>query len=184
MSAPLGNKFWLQRSSHGRKPIFSDPEKLWDMACEYFEWCYETPLYETKAFAYEGIVTTEDLPKMRAMTIQGLCFFLDISDDSWANYCKKEDFIGICNNIKRVIFTQKFEGASAGLLNASIIAREIGLSNGDSSNTSKDDIDLEIRKLELEKLKREVNPPKIDTPDEDYKVSLKPDEEIPNEPIL
>ena len=129
LAAPSGNKFWLQRSSHGRKPIFSDPEKLWDMACEYFEWCYETPLYETKAFAYEGMVTTEDLPKMRAMTIQGLCFFLDISDDTWANYSKNEDFIGICNDIKRVVFTQKFEGASAGLLNSSIIARELGLAD-------------------------------------------------------
>ena len=136
LAAPSGNKFWLQRSSHGRKPIFSDPEKLWDMACEYFEWCYETPLYETKAFAYEGEVTLEDLPKMRAMTIQGLCFFLDISDDSWANYCKKEDFIGICNNIKRVIFTQKFEGASAGLLNASIIARELGLADKQDHTSS------------------------------------------------
>lgn len=133
MVAPVGNKFWLQRSSHGRKPIFASPEILWDAACEYFDWAFTHPLEETKAFAYEGEVTLEDLPKMRAMTIQGLCFFLDISDDTWANYSKNEDFIGICNDIKRVIFTQKFEGASAGLLNASIIARELGLA--DSTKT-------------------------------------------------
>lgn len=129
MAAPPGNKFWEMRSSHGRKPIFNTPDDMWKAACEYFNWCHETPLYETKAFAYEGIVTLEDLPKMRAMTIQGLCFFLDISDETWANYCEKEDFIGICNDIKRVIFTQKFEGASAGLLNASIITRELGLAD-------------------------------------------------------
>lgn len=141
MVAPSGNKFWLQRSSHGRKPIFSTPDDLWNCACEYFEWCSETPLYETKAFAYEGEITKEDLPKMRAMTIQGLCFFLDISDETWANYSQKQGFIGICNDIKRVIFTQKFEGASAGLFNASIISRELGLAdktdvttNGESIN--------------------------------------------------
>ena len=184
MSAPIGNKFWLQRSSHGRKPVFSCPEKLWDMACEYFNWCIENPLSEVKAFnCGEMGIVKEKLPKMRAMTIQGLCFFLDISDDSWANYCKKEDFIGICNDIKRVIYTQKFEGASAGLLSASIIAREIGLSNGDSSISSKDSIELEIKKLELEKLRREINPPRADTPDKDY-VVLSPDEDVPSDPIL
>ena len=129
MAAPVGNKFWEMRSSHGRKPIFKTPEDVWVASCEYFNWCYETPLLETKAFAYEGMVTLEELPKMRAMTIQGLCFFLDISDETWSNYCEKEDFIGICNDIKRVIFTQKFEGASAGLLNASIITRELGLAD-------------------------------------------------------
>ncbi|MDC5219186.1 DNA-packaging protein [Acinetobacter baumannii] len=129
MAAPIGNRFWEQRSSHGRKPIFEDPEQLWEAACEYFEWVTDNPLEEAKAFAYEGVVTVEELPKMRAMTIQGLCFFLDISDETWASYCSKEGFIGICSDIKRVIFTQKFEGASAGLLNASIVARELGLAD-------------------------------------------------------
>lgn len=156
MAPPIGNKFWLQRSSHGRKPIFASPDDLWNAACEYFNWCYETPLYETKAFAYEGAVTQEELPKMRAMTIQGLCFFLDISDDSWANYCKKDDFIGICNNIKRVIFAQKFEGASAGLLNASIIARELGLADKQDITTNGESINkpaIDTSKLTDEQLR-------------------------------
>ena len=50
--------------------------------------------------------------------------------------------------------------------------------------SAKEEIELEIKKLELEKLKREVNPPEVRPPDEDYKVVLRPDEEIPNEPIL
>ena len=41
-----------------------------------------------------------------------------------------------------------------------------------------------MKRLELEKLKREVNPPETRPPEEDYKISLNPDEEIPNEPIL
>lgn len=143
MAAPVGNKFWLQRSSHGRKPVFATPDDMWKAACEYFEWVYSNPLEETKAFAYEGEVTLEDIPKMRAMTIQGLCFFLDISDDTWANYSKNEDFLGICNDIKRVIFTQKFEGASAGLLNSSIIVRELGLADKkESTIDAKVQVDL------------------------------------------
>lgn len=49
---------------------------------------------------------------------------------------------------------------------------------------TKASVELEIKKLELEKLKREVNPPKEKPPEEDYKISLNPDEDIPNEPIL
>lgn len=47
-----------------------------------------------------------------------------------------------------------------------------------------DEIDLEIKKLELEKLKKEVTPEAIRPPDEDYKLPLPYDEEIPDEPIL
>lgn len=148
MVAPIGNSFWKQRSSHGRKPIFTTPEDLWDAACEYFEWVEDNPLIETKLFSYEGEIVEGEIPKMRAMTIQGLCFFLDISDDTWANYSKNEDFIGICENIKKVIFTQKFEGASGGFLNASIISRELGLADkqdiisSDGSMTPKESINV------------------------------------------
>lgn len=180
MVAPTGNKFWELRSTHGRAPIFKSPEDLWNAACEYFEWVHNNPLYEAKAFnCGEAGIQQENLPKMRAMTIQGLCFFLDISDDTWANYSKKQDFLAISDNIKRVIYTQKFEGASAGLLNASLIAREINIASNSSS-----DIDLEIKKLELEKLRKEVKPEAVRAPDEDYKLPLSPDEEIPDEPIL
>lgn len=156
MAATIGNQFWKQRSSHGRKPIFAAPDDLWGAACEYFEWVSENPLEETKAFAYEGMVTLEELPKMRAMTIQGLCFFLDISDETWANYTQKQDFIGICADIKRVIFTQKFEGASAGLLNASIIVRELGLADKQDITTNGESISapvINVGKLSDEQLR-------------------------------
>ena len=186
MAAPLGHKFWLQRSSHGRKPIFATPDDLWDAACQYFEWVYSNPLYESKAFNCGEIgIVQEPIPKMRAMTIQGLCFFIGISDEAWLNYCKRENFVGICKEIKQVIFTQKFEGVSAGLLSASLIAKEIGLANNANFvSAEKEQVELEIKRLELEKLKKEINPPKIDSPDEDYKITLKPDEDIPDEPIL
>lgn len=129
MAAPVGNRFWEQRSSHGRKPIFERPEQLWEAACEYFEWVEENPLSEEKLFAYQGEITKDTVTKMRAMTIQGLCLFLDVSDETWADYCKREDFIGITRQIQKVIFEQKFAGAAADLLNANIIARELGLAD-------------------------------------------------------
>ena len=63
------------------------------------------------------------------MTIQALCFFLDISDEAWSDYCNRQDFVGITTRIKKVIYSQKLEGAAADLLNSNIIARELGLSD-------------------------------------------------------
>lgn len=129
MPAPAGNEFWKQRSTHGRKPIFPDAETLWDACCEYFAWVEANPLYSAEAFAYQGVVTIEAIAKMRAMTVAGLCIFLDISQEAWGDYRQREGFSEVTTRADEIIRTQKFEGASAGLLNANIIARDLGLTD-------------------------------------------------------
>jgi len=128
MGAPEGNQFWLLRSSHGRNPIFKEPDDLWEAACEYFQWVEDNPLLEDKGFAFQGDVTHEPFEKMRAMTLMALHLFLDISNSTWINYKEKKGFLTITTRIERVIRSQKFEGAAAELLNPNIIARELGLS--------------------------------------------------------
>ena len=93
MPAPKGNKFWMLRSSHGLKPMFDSPEQLWSACVEYFEWVQANPLFEAKAFAYKGEVTVAQLPsRMRAMTIEGLCVFLDIHKSTWIDYRNRKRF--------------------------------------------------------------------------------------------
>jgi hypothetical protein len=77
MAAPKGNRFWEARSSHGRNPKFESADALWSACCEYFEWADDNPLWEGKVFSYQGEIIKATLPKMRAMTISGLCIFLD-----------------------------------------------------------------------------------------------------------
>lgn len=134
MGAPKGNQFWRARSSHGRNPIFATPGDLWDACDQYFQWVEENPLWEAKPFAFQGVVTVENLPKMRAMTVSGLCIFLDIDPETWANYRKREDFFGVITRAEAVIFQQKFAGAAADLLNANIIARDLGLAEKQDLN--------------------------------------------------
>jgi hypothetical protein len=129
MPAPKGNRFWEARSKHGRDLIFTSSDILWAACCEYFVWVDDNPLKEVKAFAFQGIVTQESIPKMRAMTIDGLCLFLDISTDTWKLYTDREDFIGVTRKAENVIRSQKFSGAAADLLNANIIARDLGLTD-------------------------------------------------------
>ncbi len=128
MAAPIGNKFWEARSSHGRAPIFGSPEELWTACLEYFEWVEANPLYEAQAFAYQGNVKIQEMPKMRAMTLASLCIFLDIAKRTWDDYRAREDFVPVTTRVDEIIRTQKFQGAAADLLNPNIIARDLGLS--------------------------------------------------------
>lgn len=136
MAAPAGNEFWKLRSKHGRDKLFKTPNLLWEAACEYFQWCNDNPLIEIDYRGSNPPVEVK-LPRMRAMTLEGLCFYLHVNktyfndfDDSLKNKSDKEskDFSEILTRIREVIYRQKFEGASAGILNANIIARDLGLS--------------------------------------------------------
>ena len=133
-----GNKFWERRSSHGRNPIFKNPQELLDACCEYFDWCHENPLFEMKPFNVNGEIIQEPVAKMRAFTIGGLCIFLDIDHKTWTNYRSKDDFFGVTSKIEDIIRDQKFTGAAAGLFNANIIARDLGLKESSETDiTSK-----------------------------------------------
>jgi len=128
-AAPVGNQFWMARSSHGRNPIFKNPEQLWESCVEYFEWVEANPLWEEKVFQYQGEIVKTKVDKMRAMTIGGMCLFLDIDQATWASYRVKEGFSGVTTRADETIRDQKFSGAAADLLNANIIARDLGLAD-------------------------------------------------------
>lgn len=135
----IGNQFWKVRSKHGRDKIFETPEILWEAACEYFEWVVDNPLQ--KAIIYQGEVSKESEDLMRPMTIGGLCIFLDVHAEYLAGFesdldletKEGKDFSQIVKAIKQIIYEQKFAGATAGLMNPNIIARDLGLKDKSSS---------------------------------------------------
>lgn len=132
-----GNKFWEARSSHGRNPIFADPDVLWSACLEYFQWVDDNPLYKDQLVTFQGKASHEPVAVMRAMTLAGLCVFLDIDRKTWAEYAKKSDFSPVTTRAEDIIYSQKFAGAAADLLNANIIARDLGLSDK-QEHTGKD----------------------------------------------
>ncbi len=135
MAATKGNQFWKARAKHGRDKIFKTPELMLEAAFDYFKWVEDNPL--TKAIIYQGEVCDKPEKLMRAMTIKGLCIYWGVNtfylNDFTGNLnLEKEvdkDFSQVINTIKEIIETQKFEGASAGLLNPNIIARDLGLTD-------------------------------------------------------
>ena len=129
MAPPIGNQFWKARSKHGRNRLFASAELLWEACCEYFQWVEDNPLLEMKPFAYQGVVIQEPVAKMRAMTINGLCLFLDIDETTWRAWREVDDFSTVVSKAEKIIYEQKFTGAAADLLNPNIIARDLGLAD-------------------------------------------------------
>lgn len=140
-----GNRAWEARSSHGPKPKFETPEQLWAACCEYFEWVEANPLWEDGLVTFQGHATHEPVAKMHAMTIIGLCLFLDINRDTWFEWRKsRADLSDVITRAEAVIYHQKFSGAAAGLLNPNIIARDLGLADK-SELTGKDGGPIETK---------------------------------------
>lgn len=144
MPAPKGNKFWEARSSHGRNPIFKSPDELWVSCQEYFQWVEDNPLWEDKSFTYQGKVIPNMVAKMRAMTIGGLCIFLDICEKTWANYREDKDFLQVITRVESIIKNQKFTGAAADLLNPNIIARDLGLRDSNTTELTGEGLKINL----------------------------------------
>lgn len=127
-----GNQLWKARATHGRPRKFETPEALWQACVEYFEWVESNPLWEHKVFSFQGEIVESSIPKMRAMTRAGLCLFVGIDEKTWHNYGHNPayvDYFPIVELAERTIFEQKFTGAAADMLNAGIIARDLGLAD-------------------------------------------------------
>jgi hypothetical protein len=142
-SSPQKEYWWSARASFvhrpdptkpplptfGRPIAFESPEQLWQGCCEYFEWIEEHPIYQTQVIPYKGTGSLVKVPKMRAMTLKGLCIFLNITYVTWRDYRENKGsaYALVCETADNVIYTQKFTGAAADLLNQAIIARDLGL---------------------------------------------------------
>lgn len=160
MAAKKGNQYWEFREKHGRNHKYT-PEGLWKEAVDYFNWIEDNPLKEEKLFSFQGEVTKESADKMRAMTIMGFCLFADICEKTFANYRDNKDFIQVITRIEKVIYSQKFEGAAADLLNPNIIARDLGLKDkSEIRNINEDVVNYSIdkdAKEDLDKITNEEN---------------------------
>ncbi len=147
-----GNRFWEARSSHGAKPKFEKADDLWSACCEYFDWVDNNPLYKDQLVTFQGAATHEPVAQMRAMTIAGLCLFLDVEEKTWREWRKeRSDLSAVISRAEAVIYQQKFAGAAADLLNANIIARELGLADKSlNEHSGPDGGPIPVRRFEVE----------------------------------
>ena len=145
--APKGNQFWKLRSKHGRNRIFSEPKAMLEAAYEYFQWCLDNPLYEEQIHKIKVSREEEELQRVnaskpRVFTLEGLTMYMDVHNKYFNDFeasldLSKEidkDFSNVITHIRGVIYRQKFEGASSGFFNPTLIARDLGLKDSRELN--------------------------------------------------
>ena len=140
MKFQKGNKLWqnVDPEKVGRPRDFASPLELWKACCEYFQKVDENPIVLKEVTTYDkesekGTQTKETI-KPIPYTWQGLYSSLSVSDlDKYRK--ERPEFFGIARQIENTIFDQKFSGAAAGVFNANIIARELGLKESVDNTT-------------------------------------------------
>lgn len=106
------------------------PEDFLKDCVRYFQWAEDHPLLEDKAFNFQGDVIHDEVAKMRPFTKKGLAIFLGMPESRLRTYSKRGPaWAEAVEMVEDAIYTQKFEGAAAGLLNAGIITRDLGLAD-------------------------------------------------------
>lgn len=134
MPAPKGHPLW----GNPLNPKKYTPDGLWDKFCEYLQYCKENPVIK-EDFISGGQRAGEiiELKSDQPLCIEEFCNFADISTITFFNYTKTEGyetFFNVCQRIRQVIDSQHFRGGMAGIFNANIVTRKLGLAEKNESN--------------------------------------------------
>lgn len=121
------------------KKVYLTPQEFLAACVGYFKWVEETPLLEEQVFQNKGAIVRANKAKCRAYTRKGLAQHLSIPESRLEGYRQRggewEEAIEL---VEQAIYIQKFENAAAGLLNPTIIARDLGLAEKQEFSGTKD----------------------------------------------
>lgn len=151
MAAPKGNRY-----AEGKN--IETPERMWELFCEYKAWCKSNPRIENVVIQREMVTMERKLE--RPLTWNGfdtwLCDNGIIQDtehyraNQGGAYTK---YLGVITRIRKAMDTDKFEGATVGIYNANIIARDLGLTEKIQADVKTQFADLTDEQLQ-ERLNR------------------------------
>ena len=154
MAFQKGNKIWqlADPESVGKPRIFKTPEELWTKTKEYFEYIDENPILKTDFKGKDSEMVKYDL--QRPYTWQGLYVFLGVCN--LERYKKIDEFVNIFTHIGNIIYNQKFDGATVGIFNHAIIARDLGLTDKTDITTNGKEINIGYKDWTDEQINAEI----------------------------
>ena len=138
----IGNQFWRKRSKHGRDAIIESPGQLAEAADEYFMECEENPIVEQD---FRGAKTAEVQLTHPKVFLKGeFARFCGLSEWRLIDDLKQKsnDFSQVITRIEGIIRDQKYSYAVCGMFSATIVSRDLGL-------TDKKDLTSKGEKIQL-----------------------------------
>lgn len=131
-----GNTAWPEAFRNRSKPRkFQTGEDLRDACISYFEWATENPIIVDNVGWFQGRANHEEERKARPLTVEGLCVYIGIATRTWRAWSEEShkdfraDLAPVIEEAEAAMYSYNFDGASAGIFNAGIIARKLGLSD-------------------------------------------------------
>lgn len=143
MAATLGNKYYKLRSKDGRNKIFENAEDLNTEIEKYFQEKSESfinkpDIIKSGDLAGENIqIKIDDFPTKEELAIN-LGFAKWESLKNYKEYT--EDFLEVITWAETVIYNWKLKYTAIGVLNANIIARDLGIADKQDLTTNGESI--------------------------------------------
>lgn len=128
----------------GRPQEFESPQDFWNRSVEYINNVLNTPLYKSEQIKMPGKEWQDDegnihkpervlnLPVAQAMTWEDLAVHLKVTSRTLRNYQtdeKHKEFFPIFSHVDDIMYAHNFKYSAAGLMNANLIARKLGLTD-------------------------------------------------------
>ena len=113
-----------------RRKLYLTSQDFLNDCAAYFEWCATNAIQEEELFHNKGAIVRADKAKLRVFTKKGLCAFVGIPEGRLTTYTQQGDeWAEAVELVESIIYTQKFENAAAGLINSTLISRDLGLAD-------------------------------------------------------
>ena len=116
----------------GHRKNIETPDQLWILFLNFKKWLKKNPLFKNEYNAKVGMVV--QVPLERPLTwsrfdcyVNDLGIITDLEDYRTNRDGRYTDYGGVITRINREMHADKFEGASVGIFNSNIIARDLGL---------------------------------------------------------
>lgn len=137
----------------GKPKAFNSPQHYWEVACDYFKLCVQTPWIKQEFKSGQGLV---NIPVVRPYTIDGHYQYVNSIGiiTKLEHYRTNKDgryteYVEVVGVVDRIIRTQKLEGALVGAFNASIVSHELGHVNKHQHEIKKQVFKIGGQEIEL-----------------------------------
>ncbi|HAK2374308.1 TPA: terminase [Salmonella enterica] len=112
------------------------PEQVMNLMVQYFEWAELNAIKARETASFQGRVYQDTIHKPRIFTWEGLQLFCGFTGATLANWKHKPGYDVVVEFAASVIKEQKYQLAANGIINSTMIAKELGIDKGDTVNIS------------------------------------------------
>lgn len=128
------------------------PEEVFDFAVRYFSWAESEAIKAIETAAFQGVVSESLVHKPRVFTLTGLALFMGVNINRFASWRTEAGYSDVMEFIDSVICEQKYQLGVAGIINSTIVGKELGIDKPQeikiSNNSTANDVDSMKEALE------------------------------------